>query len=195
MTADGYRRFPLGIPSATIVKMSTNPQSRIDSSSRIIKASRKRIYQAYVDPQSLVSWLPPQGMIARVDAFEPHEGGAYRIVLTLDGSDPSARGTASEHTDVVCGRFLKLVPNEQIVQSVEFESDDSAFAGEMKMTWTLTEVPGGTEVAIRCENVPAGIRPEDHEAGFRSTLENLAMFVEGQPRTRGQRAGSEDVPR
>jgi Activator of Hsp90 ATPase homolog 1-like protein len=47
------------------------------------------------------------------------------------------------------------------------------------MTWTLTEVPGGTDVAIRCENVPAGIGPEDHEAGFRSTLENLAAFIEG----------------
>jgi hypothetical protein len=27
----------------------------------------------------------------------------------------------------------------------------------MKMTWTLTEVPAGTEVAIRGENVPAGL--------------------------------------
>jgi hypothetical protein len=27
-------------------------------------------------------------------------------------------------------------PNERIVHSVEFESEDLAFAGEMKMTWT-----------------------------------------------------------
>jgi Activator of Hsp90 ATPase homolog 1-like protein len=64
------------------------------------------------------------------------------------------------------------------VQLVEFESDDPAFSGEMKMTWTFTAVPEGTEVSILAENVPEGIRPEDHEAGFRSTLDNLAAFTE-----------------
>ena len=52
----------------------------------------------------------------------------------------------------------------------------------MKMTWTLTRVPGGTEASIRGENVPEGIRREDHEAGFRSTLENLAAFTEEDTR-------------
>jgi Activator of Hsp90 ATPase homolog 1-like protein len=61
---------------------------------------------------------------------------------------------------------------------VTFESADPAFAGDMKMTWTLTSVPGGTEVSIRAENVPPGIQPRDHDAGFRSTLENLAEFTE-----------------
>ncbi|MDB6103564.1 MAG: Aha1 domain family protein [Gammaproteobacteria bacterium] len=64
------------------------------------------------------------------------------------------------------------------MQLVEFESDDPAFGGAMKMTWTLTAVPGGTEVAILCENVPEGIRHEDHAAGLKSTLENLAAFLE-----------------
>jgi uncharacterized protein YndB with AHSA1/START domain len=71
-----------------------------------------------------------------------------------------------------------LVPDERIVQLVEFESADPAFAGTMKMTWTLTPVPGGTEVAICCENVPEGVREEDHAAGMKSTLANLAAFVE-----------------
>ena len=132
-----------------------------------------------MDPKSLVAWLPPKGMIARVDVFEPRQGGTYRIVLMHDEADRSAPGKTSEHSDVVRGRFLELVPNKRIVQSVTFESEDPAFAGEMQMTWTLTEVPGGTDVAIRGENVPAGIRPEDHEQGFRSTLENLAAFIEG----------------
>lgn len=48
----------------------------------------------------------------------------------------------------------------------------------MNMTWKLTPVPGGTEVTIICEEVPDGIRPEDHDADLRSTLENLAAFTE-----------------
>jgi hypothetical protein len=30
-----------------------------------------------------------------------------------------------------------------------------------------------------CENIPPGIRPEDNEAGGRSTLEQLAAFLHG----------------
>ena len=63
------------------------------------------------------------------------------------------------------------------MQLVEFDSNDPAYAGAMKMTWTLTAVPDGTEVAILCEDVPEGIRQEDHAAGLKSTLENLAAFV------------------
>lgn len=75
---------------------------------------------------------------------------------------------------------MELIPNQRMVQTVVFESDDPAFAGEMRMTWTLAPVPGGTNVTVRCENVPAGIGHEDHQAGLRSTLENLAAFTEGR---------------
>lgn len=64
------------------------------------------------------------------------------------------------------------------MQSVTFDSDDPAFTGAIRMTWKLTPVPDGTEVTIVCENVPDGIRSEDHDAGLRSTLENLAAFAE-----------------
>jgi len=48
----------------------------------------------------------------------------------------------------------------------------------MIMTWTFTAVFGGTEVANVCENVPEGIRREDHLEGFRSTLQKLAAYME-----------------
>lgn len=73
---------------------------------------------------------------------------------------------------------MELVPDERIVQLVEFDSDNPAFAGAMTMTWTLAAVPGGTNVTILCANVPEGILQEDHDAGLRSTLENLAAFAE-----------------
>jgi uncharacterized protein YndB with AHSA1/START domain len=153
---------------------------RIDSAAKVIEASPQRIYQAFVDPKQVVSWLPPKDMKARIEAYDLRKGGTYRMVLAYEQQEHPAPGKTSEHEDIVRGRFLELIPNERIVQSVEFESEDPAFAGEMKMTWTLTAVPGGTAVSIRCENVPEGIRAEDHEAGFRSTLENLAAFIEGR---------------
>ncbi|MFI5386938.1 MAG: SRPBCC domain-containing protein, partial [Fimbriimonadales bacterium] len=68
--------------------------------------------------------------------------------------------------------------DERIVQLIEFETKDPAFASPMTIEWTLADVPGGTEVTILCENVPEGMRPVDHEAGIRSTLANLAAFTE-----------------
>jgi len=150
---------------------------RTDFASRIIRASPRSIYQACMDPQALISWLPPTGMKGRIDAFDPRPGGIYRLTLTYEQPGHSVPGKTSEHCDRVSGRFLDLVADERIVQLVEFDSKDPAYAGTMKMTWTLTAVPDGTEVAILCEDVPEGIRQEDHAAGLKSTLENLAAFV------------------
>jgi hypothetical protein len=63
------------------------------------------------------------------------------MALTYDQPDDSAPGKTSEHSDIGPGRFMELVADERIVQLVEFESEDPAFAGEMKMTWALTPVP------------------------------------------------------
>lgn len=41
----------------------------------------------------------------------------------------------------------------------------------------LVAVEGGTEVTFLCENVPYGIKPEDHQEGMASTLGNLASFT------------------
>lgn len=153
-------------------------EKRTDSASRVVRASPRTIYQAFVDPKALVSWLPPKGMKGQIHAFDPRVGGTYRMTLTYDEAGHATPGKTSDHADVVEGRFLELVPNERIVQRVEFESDDPAFAGAMTITWTLTPVPGGTNVTILCENVPEGIRQEDHDAGLRSTLDNLAAFTE-----------------
>jgi uncharacterized protein YndB with AHSA1/START domain len=145
--------------------------------SRIIKAPRRTIYQAFINPEALVSWLPPRGMKGHIYVFDAREGGTYRMSLTYVAPDHSTRGKTSEHTDVVQGRFGELIPDERIVQLAEFESQDPAFAGPMTITWTLADVTGGTEVTILCENVPKGISTEDHETGLNSTLDNLAAFT------------------
>jgi len=151
---------------------------RTDSATRVIAAPPEVIYRAFLDPEAWAKWLPPEGMTGRVYQFEPRPGGSYRMALTHHKVDQATRGKTSEDTDMVMGRFLELVPNEQVVHLVTFESNDPIFAGEMKMRWHLLPVPDGTKVTITCENVPEEIRQEDHAAGLQSTLKNLANFVE-----------------
>ncbi|MBM7047803.1 MULTISPECIES: SRPBCC family protein [Rhizobium] len=153
-------------------------KKRTDTGSRVIHASPHAIFQAFVDPTALVSWLPPQGMTGQIHAFEPREGGSYRLALTYDAPDHATYGKTSEHTDIVSGRFLEIIPDVRIVQAVDFQSDDPAFAGTMVMTWSLDVVPSGTKVTIICEDVPHGISKEDHDEGLKSTLGNLAKYLE-----------------
>ncbi|MCM3532547.1 SRPBCC domain-containing protein [Cytobacillus oceanisediminis] len=71
-----------------------------------------------------------------------------------------------------------MVPDKRIVQLVIFDSESPDFTGEMIQKWLLESITEGTRVTIVCENVPKGIRKEDHDLGLKSTLENLAIFVE-----------------
>ncbi|GAK12477.1 SRPBCC domain-containing protein [Geomicrobium sp. JCM 19039] len=152
-----------------------NGEKRIDTASKIIMADAETIYRAFLDPALFASWLPPEGMSGQVDTFDAQVGGTYRMILTYDQA--SFTGKTSENTDVYQGKFVELVPNERIVQIVMFESTDPAYSGEMTQKWLIQSLSEGTKVTVVCEDVPNGIRKEDHQVGLTSTLENLAKFV------------------
>lgn len=156
---------------------------RSHSAARFIAAPLRQIFQTLLDPDAVAVWQPPAGMTAQIFQFEPRPGGAIHMALIYAGDHP-VPGKISEHADVVRGRFVEIVPNVRVVQQVEFESDDPAFAEAMTVTTGLEAAQGGTKVTIRCENVPAGVSENDHIEGIASTLKNLAAYVEqdrGQP--------------
>ncbi|WP_252374836.1 MULTISPECIES: SRPBCC family protein [unclassified Nonomuraea] len=143
----------------------------------MIAAPPDRVWAALVDREALMAWLPPAGMTGRFTRFDARPGGSYRLVLTY--SDASgAPGKATVDSDVVEARFVDIVPGVQVVQAVDFVSDDPAFAGTMTMTWEVTAVEEGARVDIVAEDVPDGISAEDHAAGLASSLTNLAAYVE-----------------
>jgi len=148
-----------------------------DRASRVIAALPERIYAALVDRDALVAWLPPQGMRARFERFDPRPGGSYRLVLAYGDGQPG-RGKATADSDVVEARFVSLVPGVRVVQEVDFESDDASFAGTMTMTWELNALDGGTLVEITADDVPDGISADDHAVGMASSLANLAKHLE-----------------
>lgn len=74
--------------------------------------------------------------------------------------------------------FAELAPPSRIVQVISFDTDDPDFAGEMTIAITFVEMRDGIEVTIVFEDIPPGIRPEDNDAGTRSSLEKLAHYVE-----------------
>lgn len=98
--------------------------------------------------------------------------------LFYPAAEQGYRGKTAEREDRFTARFVELTPPARIVQAITFDSDDPAFAGEMTMLVTLEERDGGTDVTILFEHLPPGVRPEDNDAGTRSSLEKLARYVE-----------------
>ena len=153
-------------------------RQRTDAATRVVGASPDTIYQAFASAEALMLWLPPAGMSGRALEYDFQEGGRYRIELRYDETLSAGPGKTTDRTDITNGRFLELLPGRRITQSVEFESSDPAFAGEMTMTWSFDTAPEGTRVTVTADNVTNGISKTDHDAGLRSSLENLTAFVE-----------------
>ncbi|WP_229266837.1 SRPBCC family protein [Leptospira sp. severe_002] len=152
--------------------------TRTDRASRLIAAPPDVVYRALVDPAMVIEWLPPSGARGSIEEFDPRPGGAFCMTLTFEDSGYT-QGKSTPKTDVVKGEFVELETNRRVTQRFAFDSPDPAFAGIMTMTWTLKPEAEGTMLAITADNVPAGIRAEDHEAGLTSSLSNLAAFIEG----------------
>ena len=149
---------------------------RTDRAARVVEAPVERVFDALVDPDALLAWLPPGGMTGAFERFDPRPGGSYRLVLTY--ADPAdAPGKSSPDSDIVEARFVDIVPGVRVVQAVDFVSDDPDLAGTMTMTWAVAAVDGGTRVDITADDVPAGIAADDHAAGMASSLENLAAYL------------------
>ncbi|HYO16876.1 MAG TPA: SRPBCC family protein [Thermoanaerobaculia bacterium] len=149
------------------------------SSTRItrrVNAPRAIVYRALLDARAIAAWRVPTGMTSHVHQFDACEGGSFRISLTYDA--PTGTGKTTAHTDTYHGRFVKLVPNEQVVEVVEFETADPALQGEMTITVSLTDADGGTEVLAVHAGLPPGVSTADNETGWREALAKLAALVE-----------------
>jgi uncharacterized protein YndB with AHSA1/START domain len=149
------------------------------SSTRIhrhINAPRAVVYRALLDVDAIAKWRVPDGMTCEVHAFDPREGGSYRISLTYEGSTGIGKTTA--RTDTYHGRFVNLVPNELIVEVDEFETEDPALRGEMTVTFRLADADGGTDLVAVHDGLPPGLSPTDNETGWRMALAKLAALVE-----------------
>ncbi len=157
-------KFPVDIPVTRVT--------------RKIAAPASAIFEACTDPNLLVKWRVPDSMRAKIHRFDARPGGRFRMSLTYTDGDRTGGGKSTALSDIFEGRFAELVPDERVVELVEFEAGDIRFTGEMRVTTSLVSAEGGTEVTIACEDIPPGISLADNELGTRQSLEKLAALLE-----------------
>jgi uncharacterized protein YndB with AHSA1/START domain len=81
------------------------------------------VYRALLDREAVRARRMPNGMTSEVHDFDPRQGGTFRVSLSYDG--PDAVSKTSTHTDTYHGRFARLVPDELVVETIEFETSES----------------------------------------------------------------------
>ena len=144
-----------------------------------VAAPRAAVYRLLLDPAAIARWKVPDGMTAIVHTFEAREGGTIRVSLVYEA--PGAAGKTAEHTDTYRGRFVRLVPDELVVEADEFETDDPALRGEMISTITLADAPGGGTIVTGVhEGLPSAVSAEDNATGWRMALAKLAALAEAE---------------
>jgi uncharacterized protein YndB with AHSA1/START domain len=134
---------------------------------RVLRATRERIYRAFIDADALCKWLPPNGFTGKVHAIDAKVGGSYRMSFTNFT-------TGMAHS--FGGRYLELSPSERVRYTGTF--DDPNLPGEMQTTVTLKDVSCGTDITIVQEGIPAAIPTEACYLGWQQSLAQLASLVE-----------------
>lgn len=134
---------------------------------RVFRAAPDKVYRAFLDPDAMVKWLPPNGFTGKVDHVDARVGGTYRMSFTNFGSGQSQS---------FGGEYRELVPNERIVHTDKF--DDPNLPGEMITTITFSQVSVGTEVNVVQEGIPAAIPTEACYLGWQESLNLLALLIE-----------------
>jgi uncharacterized protein YndB with AHSA1/START domain len=134
---------------------------------RVLRAAPQKIYKAFLDPDAMAKWLPPNGFTAKVHQMDAKVGGTYKMSFTNFT-------TWKSHS--FGGTYVELTPHERIRYTDKF--DDPSLPGEMQTTIILTKVSCGTDLSIVQEGVPGVIPAEACYLGWQESLAQLAKLVE-----------------
>ena len=134
---------------------------------RVIAAKPEKVYRAFLEPDALARWLPPNGFTCKVHHMDARVGGTYKMSF--------ANFTTGKSMSFG-GEYRELVPQERLRYTDNF--DDPNLSGEIQVTVTLKKVSVGTELAIVQEGIPAAIPLEACYLGWQESLANLARLVE-----------------
>ena len=131
---------------------------------RVFDAPRELVFACMIQPAHLTHFWGPHGTSAPVDRMhvDPRPGGRFETVMVneADGSEYPVRAI-----------YVEVVEPERLV----WEEAHSA----MKVTATFIDLDGvRTEVRIHQTNVPEALRSSEAQAGFLTSLDRFAAYLD-----------------
>lgn len=136
---------------------------------RVLRAPAERIYKAFIDPDAMAKWLPPNGFTGKVHDMDARVGGSYSMSFTNFSTGSSHR---------FGGTFVEMKEFERLRYTDKFEA--ASLPGEMMTTIVLKKVSVGTDVEITQDGIPEMIPPDGCYLGWQESLVLLAKLVEAE---------------
>ncbi len=136
---------------------------------RVLRSPPERIYRAFLDPEAMAKWLPPNGFTGKVHHLDAKVGGTFKMSFTHFA-------TGNSHS--FSGTYAELVPHERIRHTDRF--DDPNLPGDLLVTITLDKVFCGTDLNVVQEGIPDAIPVQACYLGWQESLALLAKLVEAE---------------
>src|SRR5207248_2055999 len=129
----------------------------------------EKVYRAFLNPEAMAKWLPPNGFTGKVHQMDAKVGGNHRMSFTNFSTGQShffgwhLHRACAERTHKLYGQIRR-----------------SELAGRIQASITLKKVSCGTELNIVQEGVPDLIPAEMCYLGWQESLILLAKLVEAE---------------
>jgi uncharacterized protein YndB with AHSA1/START domain len=133
---------------------------------RVIRASAKRLFEAWTTPEQLCAWWGPPEVEHVAAEIDLRVGGTYLIENRL-GDGRSVR---------IAGTFEVVDPPRRLVYTWSVEPGHGT---RERVTVRFEPCDDATEVIILHERVPDEPTRDGHERGWVGCLDGLATYVGG----------------
>jgi uncharacterized protein YndB with AHSA1/START domain len=141
--------------------------------SRVIRAERKRVFDAWARPELMAQWFAP-GTVNKSVTADLRPGGEYRIDAVGASCDPNADSSQGPSAIQIVGVYQEVVPDERI----SFTWRGSRFPDEHTLvTVAFKDAPEGTEVTITHEHFSTAEAVQQHQRGWEGCLTSLENFL------------------
>ena len=134
---------------------------------RVFKTTPEKLYKAFLDPDALVKWFPPNGCTGKVLKMEPKVGGECHFVFINFATGKEVHSAKWKYVELIPGKRLRYI-----------NTDDPNIQSKEQVTVNLRSVMGVTELNYTQECMPTDIPVEMCYLAWQGLLENLAHIVE-----------------
>jgi uncharacterized protein YndB with AHSA1/START domain len=144
---------------------------------RVIKAPRPKVFDAWIRPETIRQWFGPANMRASLAETNPVVDGRYKIEMqgTCAPEKATRPNESVDHKTGVTGTYTKVSPYDelQFTWAPQWAPEDISM-----VTLHFREVEGGTELRLIHDRFSSETIRDGHHHGWTGSMEKLAALLE-----------------
>lgn len=155
---------------ATLQLDSTPATSIFLEQTRIIRAPRARVYQAWTNPELLKQWFGNASKYCPSATLDVRIGGSYRIEVAPIVPPDNPSQDCGSSTTAATGTYTRIVPYELL----QFTWSTAWSPGEESLvTVTFKDADGGTQLTIFHDRFATEQSRDAHNQGWAGCFDKL----------------------